>query len=167
MTVLVGGSILAAGTFLLHERHRVLAVSVFAAGVVSALLEGSYRVWDAAEKQLQVAKARLGERDTAEVKRAFLGDCIQEARSFIKDIASQGADWYGENARILEDISHWEAGVRAEIRKAWGPEQAQRFDRHTETETADRYRGSDPASVVQEYMERRITRLAELRDETR
>src|SRR5436309_14369217 len=95
VTVIVGGSVLVGGSFLLHERHRVLAIAVFAGGVVVALLEGSYRVWDASEKQIQTAKARSGDRETAELKRAYLDVCIQEARSLIGDIAAEVVNWYG------------------------------------------------------------------------
>lgn len=166
VTVLVGGSVLAAGSFLLHERHRVLAVVVFAGGVVAALLEGSYRVWDATELKLQATRGRLRELDTAEAKRAFLDQCIAEARDFIREIGAQGLQWFMQNNRILEDVAYWETGVRGEIRKTWGPKQAQRFDHHPETDQPDTRSRQQGADEIREYMERRITRLAELRDET-
>ena len=120
VTLLVGGSVLAAGSFSRHERHRVWAVAVLALGVLAALLEGSYRVWDSTESSYTSRRRGRRTRYAGERRRAYLHQCIREARSLIEDIAAQGADWHGEQARIYEDTSHWEAGVRADIRKAWG-----------------------------------------------
>jgi hypothetical protein len=141
---------------------RWLWYSLIAVGILAA----QFGAYCDVKAELATVRARLRELNTAEEKRAYLDDCVQEARTLIEDVAAQGADWYGQNTRINADLDHWETGVRAEIRKAWGHQQARRFDTHTATGEPDQFSHHDPADAVQEYIERRITRLAELRDET-
>src|SRR5438094_8982571 len=75
------------------EIPRWIWYSLIALGVLAAQF-GAYCDVTA---ELATVRGRLRELDTAEAKRAYLEDCIQEARALIEDIASQGAEWYREN----------------------------------------------------------------------
>ena len=137
---------------------------LIAFGVVIA----QFRAYCDVSAELVTARARLGLVDTPAAKRAYLDDCIRGARALIEDVTAhaQGADWYAQGARIFADLNNWETDVRAELGKAWGHEEVRRFDAHAQTDQADRFTRHDPPSAVQEYIERRIKRLEELRDET-
>lgn len=166
VTVAVGGSVLAAGSFLLHERHRVWAIIVFAGGVLGAVLEGSYRVWNATEIQLQVARARLRELDTDEAKRAYLDEQIARAEGFQRRIEAVPEDEWLLRARTYDaDVAHWENEVRADLREAFAGDLDILFD-------SDEGFGPGPSGVVLgsreykvHYLDRRITRLRQIKDQ--
>jgi hypothetical protein len=166
VTVLVGGSILAAGGFLLHERHRVLAVVVVAVGVLVALLYGSFRVWDETDRELQATRARLRELDTAGAKRAYIDEMIDEATRFEEEIASLSDEDYRVRRRTIDlDIIHWENGVRATFRKSFEHGTDALFDSDEGLMTEDDYTSSvgSKADAVG-YVVRRRKRLVEIRE---
>lgn len=165
VTVALGGSVLAAGVYLLHERHRVFAVVVVAAGVLAAVLEGSYRVWDATEKELETTRARLRELDTDEAKRAYLNEQIARAERLRQRIeAVTDDDWRPEKMRrtYRADIIHWEDGVRADLRESFEGDLDILFD-------SEEGFGVDMTTVNSReseiaYLERRITRLRQIEE---
>ena len=165
VTALVGGSVLAAGGFLLHERHRVLAVVVVATGVVTAVLEGSYRVWHDTEKDLQTTRARLRELDTDEAKRAYLTEEAERAERLKQRIEAVTDDalWHGSLGRTYNaDIIHWEGDVRAELRESFAGDVDILFDSEEGFEF-ERLGPSTRESAIA-YIERRITRLRQIEE---
>src|SRR5215471_19427738 len=118
VTVLVGGSVVTAAAFLLHTSHRTLAVAVVGAGAVLAVLEGSYRVWSATDRELQETRVRLRELDTPGAKRSYLDEMDAEARQMAEEIESLSDEdeWYPLRRTFDADVAHWENGVRAMLR---------------------------------------------------
>jgi hypothetical protein len=162
VNLLVGTSVLGAGVFLLHERHRVFAVTVLAAGVLVALMEGSYLVWDATEKELQTARARLQLLDTKEDKRAYLDQQIAKAERLQRRIESIDSDqWARVRITILDDITHWESGVRADLRESFNNGADLQFD-SDEGFGPSKLRSLFPEGPV-EYLSVRIVRLREIK----
>ena len=165
MTVVVGGSLVAAATFLLHYSRPALAVAVLAAGIVLAVLEGSFRVWDATDRQLQEARAGLRELDTVEAKRSHVDEMDAEARQLGETVESLSEEAFYPRRRTIDaDIRYWEDGVRATLRKSFERGDAELFDSDEGVMTDhDRVqvRGSKGEALA--YLARRRRRLAEIR----
>jgi hypothetical protein len=79
VTLLIGGSIIGGAAWLANTHHRTLAVALVAVGVLLALIEGSYRVWVSVSTSLAAAKARIGELDMPEAKRAYIDEQVEQA----------------------------------------------------------------------------------------
>jgi hypothetical protein len=164
VTVVFGGSVVAGGVFLLHYHHHALAVGLFAAGAIVAVLEGSYRVWDRADKELQVTRGRLRELDTPEAKRAYIDEEISNARQIQDYIGSLSDEEYGARFRtIAADTSHWEDGVRAQLRKCFELGTDAVFDSDEGLLTAEDLQQSVLGAGSQiAYLRRRIERLEQI-----
>jgi hypothetical protein len=162
VTLVIGGSVLAASGFLYHYHYRPVAVSVVAAGAIVALLEGSYRVWNDADKKLQATRARLRDLDTHEARRAYVEQQIARAGLLQRTIESVGDRWGGSRRTFEQDIVHWENAVRATLRESFAPGSDLLFDSEDGFELGDRmHQNLEPEGQL-EYLKRRIARLREI-----
>ena len=147
--------------------HWWLGALILLAFAVVLFGEGAYRVWAKTETSLAEANARLGTLDSDSAKRSYLDRRVGEARGFVEEYAElTDEEWYDENPRITEDLVHWENEVRSDIREKWGTEAARKFDLDPETKRTDVFRNRETREGLTAYVERRIARLTELRNET-
>ncbi len=134
--------------------------------IAVGLVVAQFRAYCDVMRELASARARLAEIDSDEAKRAFIDRAIGEARAFIDEYAAMdSAQWWTEFPRRQGDLNHWETSLRSQIREIWDLERANRIDSHPETGAIDVWRRPDPPDVLCAYIERRIVRLQELRDE--
>ena len=129
------------------------------------LAEGSYRVWDATDVARATAEGRLDDLNSPQAKRTWIDDSLKQAQDFIEDMRDVGDEWWNHRYRFHATLIHWEGDVRAQITKWWGFAEARRFDAHTEKDEVDIFGGTDGFNEFRDYVERRMTRLRELRDE--
>lgn len=167
-TVIVGGSVLTAAGFLLRSHQRTLAVAVLAAGLIAFLLEGSYRVWDASDEELQRTKGRLRELDTVEAKRSYIDEMLEESETMQQAIASvPDEQWGARQGMVIADTIHWESGVRATLRKSFDSGTDVLFDSDEGLLTPEEFRESQVVrskSTESAYLNRRSMRLTEIRE---
>ena len=140
---------------------------MLAVAALLATLEGAHRVWRPLEAGFQELKARLGELETPEAKRAYLDHASDELRAIKDEIDSEEfADaeaWNeeGHQNRLSLDLGHCENEIRAELRRVFGRDAARRFDSNDEGT-------SDYIPILRdqmsEYVERRLVRLGEIKD---
>jgi hypothetical protein len=163
-TLLFGGSVVTAGGFLLHYHHRILAIAVLAGGFLVVTLEGSYRVWDASDRELQRAKGRLHELDTVAAKKEYLEEAVCDLR-VIRDEASADefqtrANWNPHSIRLGADLIHLENEIRATLRRSFPGRADRTFD--SDNSGASDVVHNDWRDAFIEYVDRRIERLKEI-----
>lgn len=174
-TLLLGGSIVGGAAWLANTHHRTLAVALLAGGVLLAFVEGSYRVWVGMSTNLAAAKARVGELDLPDAKRAYIDEQVERAlglRREFQDVVERSdgdvrSRWQKSEGveDVVGDLDHWEDEVRAELKEAFSLETARLFSSDAVEPPSPDGDGSLLLSRANAlaYVDRRIARLREIR----
>jgi len=134
--------------------------------------EGAFRLWNDERSSRATAEARLRQLDTVEAKRAFIDQALDEAAVLRTDINQfligadnePNTDYDYEWDRICTDLVHWETEVRMTFQRDF-PDRADRFfDSEDDLlEEGERAGQADTADQMLRYLERRETRLRQIR----
>jgi hypothetical protein len=135
------------------------------------LTVAQFRAYHDVASQIAEARARAGDLDTEVSKRAYLNEQIAGAARLQEEIESEefadgGEVWLENQPRIDADLKHWEREVRASLRR-WFPPGTDRLFDSEEGLMDDKARAvplGHPARTGG-YIERRRTRLEQIRDE--
>jgi hypothetical protein len=162
---------------------------VWYALIAFGVLGAQFKAWQDVRAELATAKGKLRDLDTVEAKRAYLDEQTDRALGLrgefeeipapapvpttSEDLSDGGGvfwmyQWIDTEGvgTLIQDLVHWENGVRAELKEWFSNDTARLFDSDRDLEPKGQGDGRVDVSKANclAYLDRRLIRLREIRD---